>query len=142
MLKPKELQLQLGQGYSCEWLTSHAQNTTIQVRTPFTLPDGTVIDVYVSEISQLGNVGIVLSDLGETAGWLCETNAGHIKKTETSPAIWTLLLPRHLHQPNNGTPSSEELYIAIPMFVERIQNFVNHVLEKVEEKRKEHGNKM
>lgn len=142
MLKPKELQLQLGQGYSCKWLTSEAQKTTIQVRTPFTLPDGTVIDVYVSEISQLSNDGIVLSDLGETAGWLCVTNAGHIEKTETSPAIWTQLLPRHLHKPNNGTPSSEELYIAIPMFVERIQNFVNHVLEKLEEKRKEHGNKM
>ena len=135
MLTPNKLQLQLGQGYTCMWLETNTLKSTIQVRTPFTLPDGTVIDVYVSEISQLRNEGIVLTDHGGTADWLWLTNAEDIRKTEAFPAIWTELMPKHLHVPDSRIPSSEELHLAIPMFVKRIQNFVNHVLEKLEEKK-------
>lgn len=139
MLTPNQLKLQLGQDYTCRWLKTNTLKSTIQVGTPFTLPDGTVIDVYVPEISRLRNEGLVLTDLGETAGWLSVTNADDIEETEYSPAIWTELRPKHLHLPNSSVPSSEELHLAIPIFVDRIQGFVSHVLEKLEEKRKEKG---
>jgi hypothetical protein len=139
MLTPNQLQLQLGQGYKCKWLNKPRPNSKIQVSTPLTLPDGTAIDVYVTEISQQRNEGVLLSDLGETAGWLWVNNQEDFEETEYSPAIWTELKPKHLHLPNSGIPSSEELHLAIPMFVDNIQNFVNHVLAKLEEKRKENG---
>lgn len=76
--------------------------------------------------------------------WYCcrvsLTNAEDIRETEASPAIWTELMPKCLHLPDSGLPSSEELHIAIPMFVDRIQGFINHVLKKLEEKRKENEN--
>jgi hypothetical protein len=132
MLTPNKLQLQLGQGYTCKWVKN---NTRIQVSTPFTLPDGAVINVYVSEISQQRDEGIVLSDLGETVGWLWVTNSKNIEETEYSPAIWIELKPKHLHLPNSEVPSSEELHLAIPMFVNSIQKFVTNVLETLQEKR-------
>ena len=135
MLTPNQLQLQLGQRYTCKWLNKRVPNSKIQVSTPFTLPDGTVIDVYVSEISQSRNEAIVLSDLGETAGWLWVNNQEDFEETEYSPAIWTELKPKHLHLPNSGIPSSEELHLAIPMFVDTIQKFVNQVLKTLQEKR-------
>jgi hypothetical protein len=140
MLTPNQLQLQLGQGYSCEWLNKPVPKCKIKVSTPFTLPDGTVIDVYVNPISKLKNEGVVLTDLGETAGWLWVTNSEDIEETEYSPAIWTEVMPKHLHLPDSGVPSSEELHIAIPMFVDKIQGFVSLVLGKLEEKRKENEN--
>ena len=68
MLTPNQLKLQLGKDYSCDWKEPKGFKSVIQVTTPFTLPDGTVIDVCVIEISQQRNEGIVLPDLGETAG--------------------------------------------------------------------------
>ena len=120
MLTPNKLQLQLGQGYSCEWINKPVLKSKIEVFTPYALPDDTFIKVYVSEISQLRNEGIVLSDLGETAKWLWVNNAEYIQETEYYPAIWIELMPKHLKQPNNRIPSSEELHIAIPMFVDKI----------------------
>ena len=46
-----------------------------------------------------------------------------------------------MHLPDSGVPSSEELHIAIPQFVEKVLGFVNHVLKTIEEKGKRVGNK-
>jgi hypothetical protein len=140
MLTPNKLQLQLGQEYSCEWFNKPVLKSKIKVSTPYKLPDGILIKVYVSEISQLRNEGIVLSDLGEIANWFWVNNAEYIQETEYYPAIWTELMPKHLKQPNNCIPSSEELHIAIPMFVDKILHFVDHVIQKLQEKRIENEN--
>src|SRR2546430_11227265 len=59
----EELKGQLGEMFMC----SQVPNDLVRVRTPFWLPDGGVIDLFVQEVRPKG---FIITDLGESLGWL------------------------------------------------------------------------
>ena len=66
----EELKGQLGEMFVC----AQAPNDLVRVRTPFWLPDGGVIDLFVREAAR---GGFVVTDLGESLGWLrSQSNSG------------------------------------------------------------------
>ena len=65
-MTPLELCATLRNGMSGLFECSPAPNGSVRVRTPMTLPDGDLIDVFMIERDS----GYVVTDFGDTLGWL------------------------------------------------------------------------
>ena len=91
----QQLQDELGPLFKC---TDMKRDGKVKIQTPFLMPDGDIIDLYWSTDS----FGDIVSDWGDTAGWLFVTGKDRWSMKEQRDAVYAAACEMYYVQREDG----------------------------------------